>query len=90
MKGRPRAYSATNVPKHESRLTHHGPEARAPVSVAGLGRRWGGWRGAEGAIAEVGAWAGFVAKTPHTKHFLPDFSDEETDHRYDFLTAEKT
>ena len=49
-----------------------------------------GRHGLAGVVVEIGAWAGFGSKTPHTKHFLPDFSDEETDHRYYFLTAEKT
>jgi len=32
-----------------------------------------------GMVAEVGAWAGFGAKTPHPKYLLPDFSYEEID-----------
>ena len=49
-------YDAINSASH---ITHHGPGARAPVSVAGLGRRRVGWRGSTGVVAEDGAWAGF-------------------------------
>ena len=51
--------SATNLPERESRITHHSPGARAPVSMAGLGRWWVGRRGLTEVVAEVGAWAGF-------------------------------
>jgi hypothetical protein len=44
-----------------SRTTHHGPEARAPVSMAGLGRRRVGRRGSVGAVPEDGAWAEFCS-----------------------------
>ena len=38
---------------------HQGPGARAPVSMAGLGRRWVGWLGLAEVVGEDGAWAGF-------------------------------
>jgi len=42
------------------RITDHGPEARAPISVAGLGRRQVGRRGSVGVVPEDGAWAEFL------------------------------
>ena len=53
-----------------SRITHHGPGARAHVSVAGLGRRWVGWRGLAGVIAEDRDWAGFASKTPTANYIV--------------------
>ena len=73
-------YQGQRIPDHAPRLTAHCPEARAPVSMAGLGRWRVWWHGSEDEVPEIGAWAGFGSKTPHLKHFLPDFSDEETDH----------
>ena len=43
----------------QAQISHHGPEARAPVSVAGLYRRWVGRLGTVGVVSEIGAWAGF-------------------------------
>ena len=50
---------ATNLPERESRITHHSPGARAPVSMAVLGRRQVGRRGSVGVVPEDGAWAEF-------------------------------
>ena len=57
--GRRAEFDTYDAMNSASRITHHGPGARAAVSMAGLDRRRVGWRRSAGVVAEVGAWAGF-------------------------------
>ena len=76
--GRRAGFDTCDASNDAPRITHQGPEARAPVSMAGLGRWRVWWHGSEDEVPEIRPWRGFGSKTPHLKHFLPHFSDEET------------